>query len=67
MHTLSFAFLELLLIAMAWEEGCLVGQEGKVLKWPQIPGRQQWGLEADTNADQRKPQSGVLTPSQLCV
>ena len=55
MHTLSFAFLELLLIAMAWEEGCLVGQEGKVLKWPQIPGRQQWGLEAGGNMEPGSP------------
>lgn len=45
----------------------MVGQEGKVPKWPQIPGHGQWGLEADTKADQRKPQSGVLTQSHLCI
>lgn len=67
MHMLSFAFLELVLITKAYEEGWVVGQESKVFKWPQIPGRGQWGLEADTKADQRKPQSGVLTQSQLCI
>ena len=35
--------------------------------WPQAPGHEQWGLGADTKADQRMPQSEVLTQSQLCI